>query len=167
MTASETKTSPAADKTLSAEKPKSNIVEVRKAAALLPSRLKPLGFVGNNWTIVAEHGVTIQQILEPSFFANVASQMNRYDKVDVHSEDGSYWAELLVLSKTENSVTTDCLRFKNLTMDEKALKDHNSKYEVKWLGPSAKWCVVRKSDNVAVSKGNMNKDLAIAEMNKI
>lgn len=120
-------------------------------------RMKEESFVRTVYVATPEHGVTVEDLEKPEFWAHVAEQFKPGDLIHVYPEDGTFWAELLVQTTSRAAAQVRVLRNYELAKVE-ALEDE-SEYEVKWAGPTAKFRVIRKSDG-EVMKGGMEKDEA-------
>lgn len=90
------------------------------AKPLLPTRMKLAEYVRQHWRSTPDGGVTIEQVLEPSFFGHIAKKIALLDIIDVIPLDNSYFAELLVTGKTEDRVTLTLLRYIPLTEQTKS-----------------------------------------------
>lgn len=103
----------------------------------------------NSFTVTVEANTTLADVMAPEFFANVAVQMRPYDKITVRTDDGMWYAELLVLTAGRTWVKTKLLLEVKLTTQDVDMTeaDKIENYEVKHRGPHLKFCVIRKSDN--------------------
>lgn len=127
-----------------------------------PQRHRLAEQVRNAWVVNAEEGTTIQDVLEPSYWAHVARELKPYDHIEVRLETGDWIAQLLVISQGLNWAKVHMLQKHDLAMSQEA-PPSSQKHEVKWRGPQHKWCVMRLIDNQALQTG-MEKDEASAWM---
>lgn len=125
-----------------------------------PQRHRLAEHVRNTWVVNAEEGTTIQDVLEPSYWAHVARELKPYDHIEVRLETGDWIAQMLVISQGLNWAKVHLLQQHNLSMSQEA-PPSSQKHEVKWRGPQHKWCVMRLIDNQALQTG-MEKDEASA-----
>lgn len=59
--------------------------------------------------VTPENGTTLEEVLAPEYWVHVARQMRAGSKIEVLAQDGSYYAELLVLSTENLSAKVDLL----------------------------------------------------------
>src|SRR5258708_7667818 len=109
-----------------------------------------------------EAGTTIDEMLDPAYWANVANRLNVRpqgiganvpDIVYVSPADGSWWAELLVRDVAPFTALVHVLR--HIEFDKKAAAIPSKVpdgYDIRNRGKNG-WQVVRKSDNVVLKEG--------------
>ena len=131
-----------------------------KPPQLLMSRFKQAEFARNIWRIVPEHGTSTDDIIAPLYWSHVAAHLKPFDKIEVLAEDGSFYAELLVITVGHGAVRVAPLFLRVLdgTFDEQV--SDFGEYEVRYKGPHWKWCVIRKADSQAVMKEIPTRDAA-------
>lgn len=123
---------------------------------LQPARLKNAENERQQHFVVPEHGTPFDALLDPAYWAHVSMKFRPCDLIEVHAEDGSYYARLLVRDAGKLYAKVAKLEYVELDKVEvlqaagKILDGH----EVKWRGPLHKWCVVRGAD---VLKDGMSK----------
>lgn len=109
-------------------------------------------------------GTTVEQMMKPEFWANVAEKIKTGDRIEVVPVDGSYFVEFIVRLSSRNSVVVFPLRIVPLEQNAAALsEDEDPDFYVKWRG-GAKFCVMRKSDNTPVIENIETKEQAFREM---
>lgn len=139
-----------------AEKP-----AVKAPQPLEPARFKSAEFERNIWIANADEGTNPADLLNPDYWAHNAQQMRSWDRVEVRANDGTWFAELLVVDATRLQATVKMLAIHDLSGAAPAsLTMSDSPYKVEWKGPQLKWVVVRKSDGEKVSDGHQNKGAA-------
>jgi hypothetical protein len=121
---------------------------------LHPARCAETAYVNNNWTITVETGVTLENILEPEFLSNMASQMHPYDRICVRTDDGDWYAELLILSCGRTWVKAIKLMEIQLTPVDVVPLDAEGadKYRIMNRGPHLQFCVIRKVDGATIKE---------------
>lgn len=122
-------------------------------------RMKEESFVRTIYVATPEHGVVLEDLERPEFWAHVAEQLKPGDLIHVYPEDGSFWAELLVQSTSRVAAKVFVLRKHELSAAD--LPEEDADFEIKWAGPTAKFRVIRKSDGEVMKEG-MGKDEAQA-----
>lgn len=107
-------------------------------------------------------GHTREHMLQPGYWAHVSPKLKPYDKVEVRAEDGTYFAELLVLACDRTWARMYVLNWHDLSTQDVSLTEAveaSSKFEVKHT-PGLRWHVVRKSDRQIMMKDGQTKDEA-------
>lgn len=138
-------------------------VPERKVEQLGAANFKPAEFIRAVHAATIPVGTLPEDLLNPAYWAHIATQMKPWDIVEARALDGTWYAEYLVLDVGRTFAQCHMLSHHNLTSQDVALTKLNnlSPFDVRWRGPAAKWSVVRKSDNSVMSEG-MTKDGAIA-----
>lgn len=115
--------------------------------------------VNTTYVVTVEGGLTKAQIIHPDFWGHVAAKLRPYDEIKVRCDDGSFYAQLLVLSAERTFARVRVLAWHDLTTADVAKTQAESAekpsvtpagptdYEVRQRGPHLKWCVVRLSDS--------------------
>ena len=123
---------------------------VKRDVVLQPNRINTQDFNRNWWVATVEPHITREDLLVPSFWANIAVQFKQFDRVEVRTDDGQYFSEYLVLSCDRTSAYLKELTWVDLS--EKTTSK-SPEYETKWRGPHAKFSVIRiKDSSVMVEK---------------
>ena len=137
--------------------------ETKTALVLNPQRIGLAESMRQDWVVNAEEGTTVDQILQPSYWAHVAANMSVNDRIEVRLETGEWILELLITSLGRNwAAVYVCQRYDLATANESA--PPAAKHIVKWRGPQHKHCVVRVSDNEVIQEGHNTAEDARAAM---
>lgn len=116
----------------------------------------------NIYTVTPEAGTPYDALLKDGYWAHVSAKLRSGDRIEVLAEDGSYFAELLVLDAGRLYAKVAELRHVKLDVVEVQEGDLMLEgLEVKWQGPHLKWCVLRGKDRL---KDTMDKASAIQWM---
>lgn len=100
-----------------------------------------------HFIVEAEIGTTLERIMEPEYWVNVAPRVQAGSRIDVHMEDYSAIYEFFVVDCGRSFVKVHLLAQHELEkIDTKARLSLEST-EVQWMGAHRKYAVVRKSDN--------------------
>lgn len=118
---------------------------------LLPTKLQNAEHYRTIWGVVVDPGTTLEDIQRAEYWSHVAPRLSRMDKVEVLTEDGEYYAELLVIGT--GTGWAKVLLTKHIAFEGEAEPDIESPVKAEWKGPARKWAVVRKSDGVIVADG--------------
>ena len=127
--------------------------EKKRDVKLNHTRMKEGQFVRNLWVVTVEQGVTREDLTNPGFWAHVAFQLRPYDRLEVRSDDGIFFAEYLVLACERTYAKVKELSWISLTTKDVALSQDEAdleKFEYKFRGPHAKHSIIRKSDGAVM-----------------
>lgn len=130
----------------------------KRSLTLDPSRKHLAESARRDWVANAEEGTTIQDVMEPSYWAHIASELRPYDHIEVRLDTGEWVAEVLVVSQGLNWAKVHLLHKHDLTMSTEAPPD-SQKHIVKWRGPQKKFSVVRIADG-SILQECMEKEMA-------
>ena len=130
---------------------------------LMPERMALREHAFNDWVVDLPMTVSLEQALDPAFWAHVSAQMNPSDHITLRAEDGS-WIAYLVVAYCERSFAKVVLdRCVKLDKDTDA-PAHTVKHMVDWKGPRMKYAVIRNSDAAVLKEGCVTKDEAVSWM---
>ncbi len=116
----------------------------KTAPQLHPSRFALAGHKRNLYFVTPAEGTTLDEVLQPVFWSHVAARLRPTDRVEVHAEDGSWFAELAVRDAGHLHATLVPLRV--FEFDEIERHAASADHQVQWKGPHHRWTVVRLSD---------------------
>lgn len=112
-----------------------------------------------------EAGTSLDEMLAPGYWANVAKQMKAGQIIQIWPAGGAWWAEMLVRNVQPFAAKVHVLR--SVVFDVGAPKaepeetsEPKSDYKIQWRGPQHKFAVFRVADNTLLQEGFENKDLA-------
>ena len=125
---------------------------------LQPSLLKPAEFERTVYQAAVPMGVTVEDLLEQTFWAHVAHNLLPLDRIEVHAEDGSWYAELIV--RASERLRAQVAVLNHVEYEEASAVPGEEGYAVKWISPSVRFGVVRESDNETVHSGCHTKEIA-------
>lgn len=100
-----------------------------------------------------ESGHTLEQMLEPAYWAHVANKLQDGDEIVAVAEDNTFRAHFYVIERGPNWANVYCLKFDELTKEFQIPVTADQNYLVQFGGNLHKWRVKRKSDGqVLISK---------------
>lgn len=103
------------------------------------------------FAVKPEFGVTVEDMLKPEYWTHVAQQLRPLCRIEAVAEDGSWFAEFMVISTSKLAANVSLMR--HVLLSEVKPSADGDTHFAKWAGPSAKYRVVRKSDNAAIKDG--------------
>lgn len=126
------------------------------AAPILPAKVQPAESVQSRWLVTAAAGTTRGDILTPEYWSHAAMMLRPFHLIDVQCEDGSFFAQYIVISCDSNWARLYELHYYDLTqvikLSEKALNKMKEEYIVKHRGPKG-WSVIRVGDDALMKEG--------------
>lgn len=121
----------------------------------------------NTFAVSAEPNVTKADLLRPDYWSHVARQLRVTDKVLMTTEDGSIYAEMLVIACDRLWAKMHILQWINLqtrdvseTQASAAVQQED--YSIEWKGNQRKHVVIRNSDQQVIHEGDQTKQAAVA-----
>lgn len=127
-----------------------------RGADMTEAEVKRTSFVAT-----AAMGVTVKDMLNPIYWANVARRLKIRDRIEVMAEDGSFVAEFMVIERHNAAakvVTIFYLELRKKDVAEVVEED----YTLKYRGINKRWSVIRNADSVVLHEGSDSKELAAA-----
>lgn len=135
----------------------------KRAVQLNPARMTPAEFGRTVYVVTAEPETTKEDLLKPEYWAHVANKLRPWDRLEVRSDDGTFFAELLVLESSRVWARVHLLQHITLTSADVAqTQARNQDYEVRFRGPVLKWCAIRLSDAEPIKERMGSKEEAQA-----
>lgn len=132
------------------------MAEEKRDVQLNPAGAQLADHARNIWAVTATYGMTREDIENPGFWAHHAVRMRTKDKIEVHAEDGSFYAEYIVVNadrtwaKIVNTVYLNLAEAAVISGEQ--AKGISEGYEIKFRGPR-KWSVIRKADHSILQEG--------------
>lgn len=120
--------------------------------ALHPGFFSNADYVRTVYCATIPSGIEPEDLAKPEFWAHIGSQLRPWDRIDAIAEDGSYFAELLVLSATSTDAQVIILSKRKIAFVQKGEVDLLRDYEVSHT-PATNWRVVRKTDRRTLKEG--------------
>jgi hypothetical protein len=114
--------------------------EKREVSPAVPNRLQLAEHALQFHVYTAESGDYPEDFLKPEYWSLVATKFQPYDHIEVRADDGTYWAEFLVVSCDRTWARVHKLRDARLQVANEQPVDPD--YKVEWKGPHKKWCVI-------------------------
>lgn len=129
----------------------------RPTIQLNPTRMQDAEYARVVRVVTAEPGTTLEDLQRQDYWAHVANTMSPWMRMEVRADDGSFYAEGLVLEAGRNWATVKILQSWNLdTADVARTRSARMEeyaglpYYVMFRGEHELWSVIRKSDNAVM-----------------
>lgn len=133
-----------------------------------PTGLESAEYRRNMWIATAAKTTNPQDLEDPNYWAHVAAKLAPWNKVEVRSEDGTWYAEVLVLESSRNWARVCMLPgfpLRLTTADVSQTLSLPKGFEVVHRGPK-KWSVVRSLDRAVMHEGEQTKTGALEWLDK-
>ena len=116
---------------------------------ILQHQVKQADFIRTVWAVKPEPGTSLEDMLAPDYWANVAKTLKAGDRIEITAADNSWFAELLVRSTSALTATLAVLRHTDFASAKQSPAAGAVEYDVRHRG-SAGWSVVRLADKAIV-----------------
>lgn len=136
----------------------------KRALILNPQRIALAEQLRQDWVVNAEEGTTVQDVLDPGYWAHMAAQFQVYDHIEVRLETGEWILELIVLDVGRNYARVFLAHRHDFAEVDMTIPANAITHKVEWKGPQRKFVVIRLSDSAAVQEGFASKPEAMAWM---
>jgi len=141
---------------------------------LPPARMLLCEQVRHQFAIDVAIGVSLNDVMRPHFWTHHSTRLAPWDRIEVRAEDGSWFAELLVLATDRTWTRVHLLSRHSLTSADVSLTQASddevaafrAALEVMHRGPR-KWSVVRKEGREVLSEDKQAKSDAEAAADEI
>lgn len=133
----------------------------RKIGALNRQHVKLEASARRNWCVTPPYGARPEDLCEPDYWRHLAQEIGiaPNDKVCATCEGGEWYAEYLVIHVGPQHAKLSIINKVKLASAEDVITTTQT-HEIKWMGPSHKFVVIRLSDGVTMEKGFANKEAA-------
>jgi hypothetical protein len=112
------------------------------------------------WQAFAPPECCPEDLLRPESWAHVARKVEPFSRIEVLAEDGTWWAEYMILLVGPNWVKVALMRQHDFRAVAVQASDPET-LEVNYI-PARKWRVLRKSDGAVLREGLATKEEANA-----
>lgn len=135
--------------------------EQKRSPIIDSTRMRLSEYERQDWVANIEFGTTLEDILNPGYWAHMAAYLRPYDHIEARSDDGTWIACLIVTGcdRTWARVVVD--RVIKLTTREVAETQARPVHKVEWKGPQNKFTVIRIADSEPIRAGFATKDEAL------
>jgi hypothetical protein len=129
---------------------------------LMETQLVSAEYQRQEMVATPEPGTTLEEMLNPEYWSHIAKRVKVWDRIEVRSHDGAWWAELLVRAVQPFAVRVHVLRVAKFDDNLKAAEqaDLPAGYEVVNRGARG-WTVIRESDREVLREREASRALAV------
>jgi hypothetical protein len=131
-----------------------------RSLILNPQRIGLADAMRQDWVVNAEEGTTVQDVLEPGYWAHCSATMQVYDRIDVRLETGEWLLELIVLDVGRNYARVFLAKKHDFVETDLAVPVSAIKHKIEFKGPQRKWAVIRIADSAVIQEGFSEKAAA-------
>lgn len=126
----------------------------KRDASLVPQFLGLAESKRHDYVADIPEAHTREDLLQPSYWAHVATLLAPFDRIECRSETGEWFSDLVVVSAGRNYAVMRELQHVDFTDQPAAAPQAvESKHHIVWKGPK-KFVVVRNSDKSIISEGH-------------
>ena len=133
----------------------------KEMPVLMPDRLKLAEAARRDWVADVEIGRTVEDLLEPSYWAHASAELHAGDHIEARAEDGQWVAYLYVFYAERTFAYVVLDRVLKIKANE-IQPQESIKHKVEWKGPHHKFAVVRIADSKVLQPDFKTRDEAAA-----
>jgi hypothetical protein len=115
-----------------------------------PSVFKPSEQAYTKWLANPCYETVFSELLDPAYWLHIARKVRIGDQIEVLPDGNRWYAKLLVVSVTDNSVKVAVLSFVDFSVEQKKV-DFPILYRVAFVKKDSKFNVIRISDGIIVA----------------
>lgn len=131
------------------------------AVTLVEARMGLSESKRQDWVVDAEERHTIEQVLDPMYWAHVAPKLAMYDRIEVRVDTGEWMLDLIVIQNGRNFARVHvAAKHDFVTSSASAAPMQSIKHKVEFKGTHKKHCVIRIADSALLQEGFQTKELA-------
>jgi len=131
---------------------------------LMPEKMGLAEHKRHEWIVDIDPARTVDEILEPGYWAHVAVQMEPLDKIEARWEDGSRIVQLRVRFCERTYAKVKVIGIEELGSVVTEAPATSQLHTIDWKGPVLKFAVIRNTDKVVVQSGFKERSQAVAWM---
>lgn len=120
---------------------------------LTNSNFGEASFMRNVFAANIPNDTPYEAIFDPFFWCAIAPKVSIGSKIEIFAENGSYYAEAIVIAASTQWVKVKEILKIVLNDEEKDFKQEDESFVIKWAGPHAKWRVLKKDGNIVLKDG--------------
>lgn len=127
--------------------PAPSVAPVRAKRQLAMPRLQLSGYLHNSWDVTVDRDTALTDVLQHDFWVHVANKFKPHDTITVISEDGAWYARLLVINADRLWAKMYLLESHDLTSSYKDMPlTQEEEYDTPWTS-LGKYAIVKKNQH--------------------
>ena len=130
---------------------------------LQPNRLQRSEHFYAEYGVELPGAVSLDDAMKSEYLAHVASRLRPFDRICFMSEDGSYFADTVVVNARPGAVLLRLVQKVEMNGAADGFDDAPGLVRVEHRGPRGKWTILRNSDNHVIKNGMADKADALRE----
>ena len=133
----------------------------RKVRELDVNRMQECEFKRTVWVVTAHENTEPEDLLNPEYWSHNAERLRPFAKIEARADDGSWYAEYLVLESSRRWARLHLLCKHNLSTPDVSLSQAKfGEYLVEFRGPERQWSVVSKATKEVMREGEQTEAAA-------
>ena len=138
----------------------------RPMRPLAPSKMQLSEYGTRHFTVTLEAGTPLHHLTDPLFWANVTQLLRPCVKVDVFDAGGAFYIELLCRDVAQARPTTGAkggammVVLRHVELAPLTTKAMPNEHEIRHLGPSDGWCIIRLADERPIVRNLDSREVA-------
>lgn len=129
----------------------------RDAATLVEARIGLVEHRRQDWVAIADESHTLDDVMDPMYWAHVSGRFQQYDRIEVRQESGEWIVDLILVEVGRNYARVIVAAKHDLRGLESLAPAAAVKHKVERKGDHKKWCVIRIADNALIQEGMLTK----------
>lgn len=131
--------------------------------ALRPNALQFSESAAKTWFVLVEPGYSLDDVMQPEFYAHVSRKLSVHDKIDIVAADGAFDVTVRVLAVSQGRAV---VRLSPWIVSEEQTDDERppTGFRASWGGPSHKFRVVDTVTGAVVAHGFPTKEAAMEDI---
>lgn len=117
------------------------------------NQIQAAEFKRNLYAVTVPAGVKSEDLTHPDAWMHVAGKLRKFDRIEVICEDGTWFAEFIVLASSKTWARVTELRHVDLTAEVAQAAVVPDELFVKWGSPQTKFRVIRRNDKAVLKDG--------------
>lgn len=140
------------------------MADTKRTLILNPQRIGLAEQMRQDWVVNAEEGTTVQDVLDPAYWAHCSARMQVYDHIEVRLETGEWLLNLVVQDVGRNYARVFLANKLDFADTDVSAPVSAITHKVEWKGPQRKHVVIRIADGAIIQEGISDKAAAFIWM---
>ena len=133
---------------------------VKSKPTILPEKMGLAESKRHDWVVDIDPSRSIDEIIDPEFWAHVAAQFDPLDTIEARWEDGSRIVHIRVRYCERTYAKVKVTSVEELGDVISEIPASSRKHRVEWKGPVLRFAVIRNSDSMVLQSGFKERSVA-------